>query len=225
MSQPVGYQYKSRIPNLSDDASIVEALMVYHYGVDNYTTQPIPNDSIEGNFRTLNDRIDVVEEGLDLVTTSYIERISTSSNPNIIIAQTISTTPLSIRAIPLQTSPLIEFQNSSSAGIGSVTTAGNMNLQGYMTVGTTTQSSTTGVNVVIGNSSHKGIVVKAQSSQSANLQEWQNNSNTVLAAVKSNGAISLYGNQTLNDFILRNIYASTSEPTGGNDGDVWLVYA
>lgn len=225
MSQPVGYQYKSRIPSLSDDASIVEALMVYHYGVDNYTTQPIPDDSIEGNFRVLHNEIDIINSLISLLPGTYLEQVSSSASPNILTGQGTTTIPLTIRSINSQTSPLIQFENSSSTGIGSITTAGNMNLQGYITVGSTTQSTNTGVNVIIANASHQGIVVKAQENQSANIQEWQNSSGTVLASVKPNGSIALSGNQALNDFIVRNAYVDTEEPTGGNDGDLWLIYA
>lgn len=229
MSQPVGYQYKSRIPSLSDDASIVEALRVYHYGVDNYTTQPIPDDSIEGNFRTLHNEVDTINSLISAIPGTYLEQVSSSASPNVITGQGTTTTPLTIRSITSQTSPLIQFENSSSAGIGSVTTAGNMNLQGYLTVGSTTQSTTTGINVVIGNSTHKGVVIRGQSSQTENLQEWQNSSGTVLSSVDSSGAISaisvsVSGNQQLDSFRTRNMYVATTNPTGGNDGDVWLVY-
>lgn len=246
MSQPVGYQYKSRIPTLSDDASIVEALMVYHYGVDNYTTQPIPDDSIEGNFRTLHNEVDTINSFISNLGITYVEQVSLAASPNIITAQNTTTTPLTIRGISSQTSPLLEIQSSSSANIGSITTAGNMNLQGYVTVGSTTQSTTTGINVVIGNASHKGIVVKAQTSQTENLQEWQDSSETILANVSASGGFSVAsltslgnisasgGTFTGNVSVLspdledsngvRQIKISTSEPIGGADGDVWLIY-
>lgn len=195
MSQPVGFEYKSRIPSFSDDASIVEALKVYHYGVDDWTTQPIPNDSIEGNFRTLNTAITSLQSTVSALGTTYVEQVSLSASPNIITGQSVSTTPLTVRAISSQTAPLMQFQNSSSVSVGSVSTAGNINIAGYITVGSTTQSTTTGVNIVIGNSSHVGLVVKAQAGQSANLQEWQNSSGTVVSWVDKDGLIYSQGSE------------------------------
>ena len=187
MSQSVGYQYKSRIPTFSDDASIVEALRVYHYGVDNYTTQSIPDDSIEGNFRSLNQDVATLTSAISALGSTYVEQVSLSASPNIITAQTTTTIPITVRAISSQTSSLQQWQNSSSASVGGIGVGGNINLAGYATIGSTTQSTTTGVNVVIGNAAHKGIVVKAQSSQTANIQEWQSNAGTAISYVDKDG--------------------------------------
>lgn len=195
MSQEVGYQYKSRIPSFSDDASIVEALKVYHYGVDNWTTEPIPDDSIEGNFRTLHDEVDTINGIISGLGSTYIEQVSSSATPNIITAQSTTTVPITLRAISSQTSALQQWQNSSSANVGSISTGGFINFAGYITAGTTSQSFTTGIQVEIINSAHKGVVVKAQSSQSANLQEWQDNSGTALSWVDKDGRIYYNGDE------------------------------
>ena len=189
MSQPVGFQYKSRIPTLSDDATIVEALKVYHYGVDNYSTEPIPDDSIEGNFRTFGTAITALQSAVSGLGTTYVEQVSLTATPNVITGQSTTTTPLTIRSIASQTSPLQQWQNSSSVNVGSVGTSGNMNLAGYLTLGTTTQSTTIGLNVVTGNAAHNGIVVKAQTSQTANIQEWQNSGGTAMAWVDKDGKV------------------------------------
>ena len=195
MSQEVGYQYKSRIPTLSDDATIVEALKVYHYGVDNWTTEPIPNDSIEGNFRTLTDDVATINAAISALGTTYIEQVSLTATPNVVTGQSITTVPITIRAIASQTSALQQWQNSSSVNVGSVSTGGFVNIAGYVTVGSTTQSTTTGVNVVIGNAAHKGMVIKAQSSQADNLQEWQDNSGTAISWVDQDGKIYSSGDE------------------------------
>ena len=195
MSQEVGYQYKSRIPTLSDDATIVEALKVYHYGVDNWTTEPIPNDSIEGNFRTLTDDVTTINAAISALGTTYIEQVSLTATPNVVTGQSITTVPITIRAIASQTSALQQWQNSSSVNVGSVSTGGFVNIAGYVTVGSTTQSTTTGVNVVIGNAAHKGVVIKAQSSQTDNLQEWQDNSGTAISWVDQDGKIYSSGDE------------------------------
>jgi hypothetical protein len=193
MSQPVGSVYKSRIPSFSDDASIVEALKVYHYGVDDWTTQPIPNDSVEGNFRTLNTSITNIQSQLSSL--NYVQLISQTSSPNVVTGQSVSTTPITIRSIVSQTAPLLQLQNSSSVSVGSVSTGGFVNLSGYLTVGSTTQSINTGINIVLGNSSHKGVVVKAQSSQTANMQEWQSSSGVALSWVDKDGRFYYNGDE------------------------------
>lgn len=195
MSQPVGYEYKSRIPTLSDDASIVEALKVYHYGVDDYTTEPIPDDSIEGNFRTLGGYITTLQSQVAGLGSTYVEQVSLSASPNIITGQTTTTVPVTIRAITSQTSALQQWQNSSSVNVGSISTGGFINVAGYATIGSTTQSTTIGVNVVVGNAAHNGIVIKAQSSQTANMQEWQDNSGTAISWVDKNGLIYSQGSE------------------------------
>lgn len=195
MSQPVGYQYKSRIPSFSDDASIVEALKVYHYGVDNWTTEPIPDDSIEGNFRTLNTAVSTINSTLSTLAGTYLEQVSVSASPNIITGQTTTTIPLTIRAISSQTSPLQQWQNSSSTNVGSISTGGYINFAGYVTVGSTTQASTVGIQIEIINASHKGVVVKAQSSQTGNLQEWQDNTGTAISWVDKDGRIYYRGDE------------------------------
>ena len=195
MSQPVGFQYKSRIPSFSDDASIVEALKVYHYGVDNWTTEPIPNDSIEGNFRTIGTAISSINSTLAGLGSTYVEQVSLTASPNIVTGQSTTTVPLTIRAIASQTASLQQWQNSSSTNVGSISTGGFANFAGYVTVGSTTQSNTVGINVVIGNAAHNGIVVKAQSSQTANMQEWQNNSGTAISWVDKDGRFYYNGDE------------------------------
>ena len=195
MSQPVGYQYKSRIPSFSDDASIVEALKVYHYGVDDWTTEPIPDDSIEGNFRILHNDVSTINGILSGLANTYIEQISSSTTPNVITAQSITTIPLTIRSIASQTSALLQWQNSASVSIGSVSSGGFANFAGYVTVGSTIQSTTTGVNIVLANAAHKGITIRAQSSQTANLQEWQDNSGVTVSWVDKDGRIYYNGDE------------------------------
>lgn len=195
MSQSVGYQYKSRIPALSDDATIVEALRVYHYGVDNWSTEPIPDDSIEGNFRSLNEDISTINSLIAGFGATFLEQVSLSAAPNIITGQTATTVPITIRAIVAQTSALQQWQNSSSVNVGSIGSGGNMNIAGYITLGSTTQATTTAVNVIIGNADHKGITVRPQALQTANMQEWQNSSGVAVSWVDKDGKIYYNGDE------------------------------
>lgn len=204
MSQSVGQVYKSRIPTLGDDASIQEALRVYHYGVDNYSTQTIPDDSIEGNFRSINSRVTTIESTLSTATTSYITRVSSSTTPNVITAQNTTTIPIVVRAIASQTSSLQQWQDSSSSIVATMSAGGSLGLSGYAVIGSTTLSSSTALSVNIVNSSNKGIIIKSASGQTANLQEWQNFSGTPISWVKNNGEIYSRGDQvqTINPFLL-----------------------
>lgn len=191
MSQQVGQTFKTRIPTLGDDASIEEALKVYHYGVDNYTSQPIPDDSIEGNFRSLKTTLDSVESSVNSFPDLFIRRVSTSSSPNIITSETTTTIPLVVRSIASQTSNLQEWRNSSNSVISLMSTAGYFSTSSYVSVGSTTQASTVGISLTLASSSHKGIVVRSSASQTGNLQEWQGSDASVLTSLNSDGSMSM----------------------------------
>ena len=189
MSQLIGQNFKTRIPQFSDDASIEEALKVYHYGVDNYTVEPIPDDSIEGNFRNLDTRIDAVESLIGGIESGLVQLTSQASSPNIIIGQTTTTIPLTIRAIASQSVSLQQWQNSSSSTVASISTSGYFSTAGYVSIGSITQVSTTALNINIINPSNKGIVIRAANSQTANLQEWQTSTGTNLGWIDKDGSI------------------------------------
>lgn len=205
MSQLIGQNFKTRIPQFSDDASIEEALKVYHYGVDNYTVEPIPNDSIEGNFRSLDTRIDALELLVDGIEDGIVKFISQSSQPNVITGETTSTIPLAIKAVASQTVSLQQWQNSSSSPVASIATSGYFATAGYASIGSITQVATTALNVNIINPSNKGIVIRAAASQTANIQEWQNSSGTVVSRVSANGTLYSRGTElgdSQNPFLL-----------------------
>jgi hypothetical protein len=195
MSQSVGLNFKSRIPQFSDDASIEEALKVYHYGVDNYSTQPIPNDSIEGNFRSLDDRLIVVEDALDNLSVTFIEATSPSSSPNTIIPENSSTIPLTIKGVSSQTANLQQWQDNSSTNLAVVFSNGAASFAGYISIGSVAQSTTVANPITIGDAAHKGITIRSASDQSANIQEWQNSSGTAMSWVTADGKIYQQGNE------------------------------
>lgn len=195
MSQPVGLNFKSRIPQFSDDASIEEALRVYHYGIDNYSTQPIPDDSIEGNFRTLTDRVSANETAISALGGTFVEQVSASATPNVITPQTSTTVPVTIKGLSLQTGNLQQWQNNSSTNLAVVFSDGSSSFNGYLTVGTNSKSSTTAVDVRISNASHKGVTIRAAGSQSGNIQEWQDSSGTPLSWIDKDGRIYYNGDE------------------------------
>jgi hypothetical protein len=193
VSQVVGSQYKSRIPSLGDDASIEEALRVYHYGVDNYTTQSIPDDSVEGNFRKLDIRLTSVEDQM-------VESVSLSTAPNIIVGQTVTTVPQSV--------PLQQWQNSASVNVATIATNGDFATSGYMSVGSTSITSTTAVKVIIASPTHAGMTMRAAGSQSAKMQEWQNSVGKTVSWVDE-----------------RAIIYSNGDEVGGGIGSFFLIGA
>lgn len=180
MSQIVGSTFRSRIPTFNDDASIEEALRVYHYGVDNYSTQPIPDDSIEGNFRTLTTNFNTLDS-------AALKRISLTSSPNIITSQATNIVPITVRAIASQTAPLQIWQNSSSVTVGQISTTGSMFLRDTLAVGSSILSTTSYLFVNQSSASIKGIEVRAASGSTSNLQEWQDSSSTTQTWVDPTG--------------------------------------
>jgi hypothetical protein len=244
MPQQIGQTYRSLIPTFSDAASIEEALKLYHYGVANYTSQSIPDDSIEGNFRKLKIQIDSVQTNLDNLqsATGYVRSVSQISAPNVITTQAANIIPLTVRGVTSQTASLQEWQNSASASIAGISNGGGMFLSNYLAVNSTTYVVDTSLTVNIGAVGHKGVVVRAASGQTANIQEWQNNGSSVLARIDKDGnvfspnisgttsvtspKVTVSGQQTLTEFRVRNTYAGTSNPTGtdGQVGDIWFTY-
>lgn len=202
MSQIVGSTFRSRIPTFNDDASIEEALKVYHYGIDNYSTQPIPNDSIEGNFRTLTTNLTTLDA-------AAVKRVSLTSAPNIITAQATNVVPITVKAIAAQTTPLQIWQNSSSAAVAEISTSGSMFLSSTLSLGSTSLSSSAYLFVNQASASIGGIVVKAAVSSTSNLQEWQDSSSNIQTRVDSEGNIHtqrdiFIQNSSVNSIIIAN---------------------
>jgi hypothetical protein len=57
-----GEKYNLKIPSLTDPANIQEAMMLFHYGIDNYDGSVEPaEDSVFGNLRDFDDRIAQLE--------------------------------------------------------------------------------------------------------------------------------------------------------------------
>jgi hypothetical protein len=235
MSQQIGNAFKSRIPTFSDDASIQEAFSVYHYGKDNYSTgQEVEENSIEGHFVTANSRIGALEVVVDNLSDDYVLKISPVAKPNILTTQDGGTTvPLTIRGTSGQTEPLQQWQNSTTTRVSGIFNDGGAVFGNYLTVGNTSKSSSTALDVRIGNSAHKGITVAGVVSQSGNLQEWTstNGSTTsVVARVASNGKI--FSNSGLTGTNTSEVVTETGTQTitnktltaptvnGGNSNDV-----
>jgi hypothetical protein len=262
MAQNIGINAPTRIPTFGDDASIEEALRKYHYGIDEWDGDPVQDNlGMDGNFKAVKARLTEAEAAItDIVGDGggFIRSESRTANPNTIVPQTASIVPLTIKGATTQTGNLQQWQNVSNTNLAIIFSNGALSTNGYLTVGSTTQSSTTVADFRIGNSVHKGVTVRGAASQTGTLQEWQNSAGTVLTSINASGHISsasanittitsssatitnvvstnitsssisasgviLSGNQALTSRA-RNIVVSTSDPSGGNDGDVWMKY-
>ena len=145
--------FEVRIPTLGDDASIEEALRVYHFGIDNYTNQSLqlnPPVGIAAHLKILTDDITAINAELDTLPSIYIESISSATTENIIYSESIGITPLKIRAIAGQTSPLLSFHDSSGTKISEITTAGAFSGRALLTSNSTavTQSVNTNTTAI-----------------------------------------------------------------------------
>jgi len=105
-------------------------------------------------------------------------------------------TPVSIQAAASQTADLTQWVNSANTVLASISSSGNL-LAGDISVGNSSAygvgSFGTGSNsiqqllIANGAAGRIGLIVKGAASQTANLQEWQNSSGTVLSRVDSGG--------------------------------------
>jgi hypothetical protein len=191
MSQPIGKDFPTRIPVFGDDASIQEAFSVYHFGVDNYTSQPIPDNSIEGHFRSLNARVSANESAISGLGQTFIEEVSSESRPNIITPQLPNIVPLTIRAIT-NANVLQRWQNivnNAPVDTAIIFANGSASFNRYVNIGSTVQLTNTALNISIADQTHKGVVVKAASSQQANIQEWTSSTDAILARVDNIGRL------------------------------------
>jgi hypothetical protein len=196
MAQNIGINAPTRIPTFGDDASIEEALRKYHYGIDQWSGDPVQNNlGMDGNFKAVKDRLTATETAIaDIVGDGggFVRSQSRTSNPNVITPQTDAVVPLVIRAFSTnQTASLQRWQNSSSNDVAVVFPTGAASFRRYLSVGENSvpQSTTIGINLTLNTASHKGVVIRAASSQIGNLQEWQNDSGQAISWVDKEGRI------------------------------------
>lgn len=196
MSQPIGSNLVTKIPQFSDDASIEEALRAYHYGIDNYTSQPIVNNvGVEGTIKKIKEDIASNVSAIAGLGATYVEQVSASATPNVITPQTSTTVPMTIRGTTSQTGNLQQWQNNSSNNIAVVFSDGSSSFSGYLTVGNNSRSTTTAVDIRIINSTHKGITIRATESQLGNMQEWQDPLGNAISWIDKDGRIYYDGDE------------------------------
>ena len=132
-STSLGGNYPTLTPTLGATASIVEALQLYHFGIDPYTGAQA-NESIAGYFTAINTRALAIETNIgytSIVPTpspihlrlnaletfqnttapaTYVRLISQTASPNTITPQTVATVPLAVNGASGQTANLQEWR-------------------------------------------------------------------------------------------------------------------
>jgi len=133
-----------------------------------------------------------------------------------------------IKAIASQTANLQEWQDSAGTVAASINSGGSLSLSRslytsaslgvWASVNADPQGGSTGnaLTVQTYNTTSKGIVIVGQASQTANLQEWQNNSGTVLAKVAADGQLSV-GSGTSNYLSTYDAYGNITSRTAGTN--------
>lgn len=131
--------------------------------------------------------------------------VTIASNPTINaygaamkIASGVNSYPmLIIQGATSQTADLQQWQDSAASVIARITPAGGITVSSNITQSSSGRTFIGGaadygafLNVGIPTASRQGIVVRANASQTANLEEWQNNAGTVLAKVDASGNFS-----------------------------------
>lgn len=217
MTQIIGTNYTSTIPTLSDGASIVEAFQYYHTG--GLTGSIFPN-SIEQRLTDVNGRAATLETnmgytGVSPTPSSVQTRLVSLESA---VGESLSSTY--IKAIPSSndTATTRNLISPATSAITPLTIQGvvgqSANLQEWKTSAATVARVSSAGTIFSTPSTSGGI------SEVVTLSGTQTLTNKTITGAS---AITLTGNQLYTSRV-RNIVLSTSDPSGGNDGDIWIKY-
>lgn len=219
MPQEIGQIYKTLIPSLSDDASIEEALQMYHYGTAVYNGNNLQPQSMERHIIDLNEDVSRIDGTIASLANVYIEETSSTTRPNTIVSQEAVVVPLTIRGVVNQTAALQKWQKNTGtvSDVALINNAGSAAFSGYLSVGSAIISTSTALPITL-SGNNKGITVRGVSGQTQNLQEWQNNTGTALSYVDSLGNLNISeitaqnvgitGQATINALVMENSLAA-----------------
>jgi hypothetical protein len=205
MPQEIGEIYKSLIPSLSDGASIEEAFQMYHYGTSTYNGNNLQPQSVERHLIDLNEDVSRIDQTIASLTNIYIEETSTAERPNSIVSQEGAVVPLTIRGVFGQSVPLQRWQRNTGTAntdVALINNNGSSAFAGYLSVGSAVTSATTGLSLTLAGD-HKGLTIKKWSTQTENMQEWQDSSGSIISKIDSSG-----------DFTSPNIYSTNITSVG-----------
>jgi hypothetical protein len=223
MTQSLGTTYAVTIPSLSDNASVTDAFKYYHQG--GLSGSPTTN-SVEQYLINVNNRAGSIEtaigwpygagtslstrvSGLETtvntnLSSTYVKSVPSSNDTaatrNLVSPSSTSVIPLQIQGLVGQTASLQEWK-TSAATVAKVDSTGK--------VFSHDGSSMAEVATISGTQTITGKTLTSPTINGGSL----NNATT----------ITLTGSQASTSRV-RNIVLSTSDPTGGSDGDVWIKY-
>jgi hypothetical protein len=118
-----GANYNLKIPSLTDTANIQEAMMLFHYGIDNYdgTGEPA-NASVFGNLRDFDNRIAELEASEIVALAGTVNQITSSGSVG---AVTVSLPSTIVTPGSLTTTTTLSVGGSASF-TGQVSMANNL---------------------------------------------------------------------------------------------------
>jgi hypothetical protein len=118
-----GADYNLKIPSLTDTANIQEAMMLFHYGIDNYdgTGEPA-NASVFGNLRDFDNRIAELEASEIVALAGTVNQITSSGSVG---AVTVSLPSTIVTPGSLTTTTTLSVGGSASF-TGQVSMANNL---------------------------------------------------------------------------------------------------
>ncbi len=137
-----------------------------------------------------------------------------------IIQSSLSTViPLVVKGAASQSANLQEWQDSAGNLLGRITSTGVTSFYGGSNIfpgdvrAGTSSYLTAALSVASRVATESGLVVRGFASQTANLQEWQNSSGTVLASISSNGTVYMGSTGSAN---IATFYNGTNGYGAGN---------
>lgn len=214
-------EFDTLIPELVDKADVVEAFRLYHYGKENYITGEDPSDdSIYGHFLKIRQDIDFIEAtptGGGVVSPDVPHQliVESTSLPIPEGFMWIDSDAISLQVIGSGTATLTNnipnVSGASAHGLVWVDKDQIMTDPFVISNFLTTQT--------IGTELAAYLTIASASATYVTINNGTINNGTITNAT----SITLAGTQPLSARV-RNITASTSDPTGGDDGDIWIKY-
>ena len=149
-------------------------------------------------------RMIIKENGHVGIGTTTPNTIATSSTPAMlgIVSNAVGTTGLVVRTIASQTARLQQWQNSAGTVLAEISGGGDLFMSSATRAFFGGSSSNAYLNVsTLGNPVRQGIIVSGGTSQTGNLQEWQDSAGTVISRINPDGHLiassrSMFGGAT-----------------------------
>lgn len=155
-----------------------------------------------------------------------------ASTRNVIQPTGAAVVPFILKGASAQTGDLLQWQNSGGTVLGRVRSSGELQgpnaNDGFVRFATNelrlgawaaeTVNLSTSTTILPYAASNQALIVKGRSSQTANLQEWQNSSGTVLASVSAAGALSVPSGGVGGTAAVRSATAATTAAIYFTDG-------